>query len=87
MGYTPPVIDEGMQPMQCPVCNGSATDITALDFDGSSVRCSRCEDYDIAGGYEAKLDQLPPEDRMRALQKAKSFAKPGARPCISGSCF
>ena len=73
--------------MQCPVDGTSAKDITKPDFDGRSVRCASCGDYDIAGGYEAKLSALDIQGRMRALQKAKTFAAPGTRPCISGTCF
>jgi hypothetical protein len=73
--------------MQCPVCGAPAKDITAPGFDGRSVRCSKCGDYDIADGYDAKLVKLDLEDRLGVLRKARRFATGGARPCISGTSF
>lgn len=73
--------------MKCPVDDAPAKDITKLDYDGRSVRCPSCGDYDIAGGYEAKLAALDLEDRIRVLNKARAFATPGTRPCITKTCF
>lgn len=77
----------GQSPLTCPVCEAPARDITAGGFDGRSIRCTRCGDYNVAGGYEEKLAALDPDNRKRALQKAQRFAQPGSRPCISGTCF
>jgi hypothetical protein len=73
--------------MQCPVDGAPAKDITAPDFDGRSVRCPNCDDYDIARGYDEKLAKLDLEDRLGVLQKAKKFWTSGPRPCISGTSF
>lgn len=73
--------------MQCPVCDGPGKDITAPDYDGYSVRCPKCGNFNIADGYEVRLTKLVPEDRLGVLLKAKRFAAPRTRPCISGTCF
>jgi hypothetical protein len=54
-------------------------------FDGKTIRCASCGDYDITGtvydpGSFAKQDI---ETRQRALAQAKRFAAPGKRPMIS----
>ena len=77
----------GERAMQCLVCGEPAKDITAPGFDGRSVRCRDCGDYDVAGGYDTKLVELDLEDRWGVLRKARRFATGGARPCISGTSF
>ena len=72
--------------MNCPVCGtADATDITVQTFDGKSFKCPSCGEYDVAGSiYDpGTLQCLDPEHRMTALEKAKRFAKPGARPMIT----
>lgn len=83
----------------CPVCGKSAEDISDADFDGRSVRCSICKDYDIAdrayddqgnevlGRIEKKLRALNMEDRKAALKRAKKSWNEGKRPCISDTSF
>lgn len=73
--------------MQCLVCGEPAKDITSPGFDGRSVRCPNCGDYDVAGGYDARLVGLDLEDRWSVLRKARKFASGGTRPCISGTSF
>jgi hypothetical protein len=51
-------------PMQCPVCGSAAENITRGDFDGLSVRCKRCGDFDIAGSVLNKLARESQEVRM-----------------------
>ncbi len=80
------MVEVGQWP-RCPVCGVPARDITAGGFDGRSIRCPSCGDYDIAGGYEDKLAVLDPHERRRTLEKALRFAQPDIRPCISGTCF
>jgi hypothetical protein len=73
--------------MQCPLCGAPAKDITAPGFDGRSVRCPNCGDYDIAGGYDMRLAELDLEGRLRVLKKASRFLTGGTRPCISSTSF
>lgn len=75
--------------MICPVCAGPAEDITLLTFDGKSIRCTKCGDYDISGTVwdPGAFRSLHPEERAAVLKKAKQFAQPGARPMISSDCL
>jgi len=75
--------------MKCPVCETGAEDITEHGFDGKSVRCPRCGDYDIAGSVYVPGDliKLVAEGRLCALQKAKQIAKRGERPVIRSDNF
>ena len=72
--------------MQCPVCDGSATDHTPPEFHGIVVHCPTCGNYDIVGEYLDKLRALAPPARHEVLRKAKEHAKFGG-PSINGSCF
>jgi RNA polymerase subunit RPABC4/transcription elongation factor Spt4 len=73
--------------MDCPVCGSAeAEDITAGTFDGVSVWCPRCGEYDIAGTvhHSGMLQRLDPEQRSRALEAAKAQIKtPDERPMIT----
>ena len=71
--------------MNCPVCGDTAEDITSPTFDGKSIRCTTCGDYDISGSiYDpGTLLKLEPDERKRALDKAKRSARPGQRPMIT----
>jgi len=73
--------------MKCPVCETESEDITEHSFDGKSVRCPSCGDYDIAGSVyvPGNLTKLEAEGRLRALQRARQFAKRGERPMIKSS--
>jgi hypothetical protein len=73
--------------MQCPVCDGSATDHTPPEFYGIVVHCPTCGNYDIAGEYLDKLRALDPAARGEVLRKAKRLAKLFAGPSITRSCF
>ena len=70
--------------MECPVCGAPAEDITVQTFDGRSVRCEACGDYDISGTVwdPGLLLNLDPEGRARALIRAKETIPPGERPMI-----
>ena len=70
--------------MECPVCGASAEDITVQNFDGLSIRCEACGDYDISGTVwdPGLLLNLDPEGRARALIRAKETIPPGERPMI-----
>jgi hypothetical protein len=70
--------------MDCPVCGAAAQDITLQGFDGKSIRCPSCGDYDISGSLLAPgtFHRLDPELRLEALNKAKQFVIPGKRPII-----
>lgn len=75
--------------MDCPVCGALAQDITVQTFDGKSIRCQSCGDYDIAGTvYDpGALSGLDQEQRLEALNKAKRFAATGKRPMITSYCL
>ena len=73
--------------MQCPVCDGSATDHTPPEFHGIVVHCPTCGNYDIVGEYLDKLRALDPAARGEVLRKAKRLAKLFAGPSITRSCF
>ena len=70
--------------MDCPVCGATAEDITPHTFDGKSVRCPTCGDYDISGSVwdPGKFQLLDSEQRLDALNKVKRFAQPDKRPII-----
>lgn len=62
-------------------------DITNPGFDGRSVRCPDCGDYDVADSGLVKLGNLNMQRRKDALKQAIHFASSGARPCITTTCF
>ncbi len=60
--------------MNCPICDSAdAEDITVQTFDGKTIRCDYCGDYDISGSvYEANtLAGMYLERRIAALHRAK----------------
>jgi hypothetical protein len=72
--------------MNCPVCdNAAAEDITPHTFDGKSVRCPACGEYDIVGSvYDpGTLTHLVAFRRRAALDKATERAQPNERPRIT----
>lgn len=71
--------------MECPVCGADAQDITVQTFDGKSIRCKSCGEYDISGSvYDpGTLQSLDPDQRLEALSKAKRFSAQGKRPMIT----
>ena len=73
--------------MKCPVCDGSAQDITEPGFDLKSVKCDECGCYDITGTVMHRFEKLSQEERKDALHKAKRFAKTGKGPVIDRRCF
>ena len=74
--------------MDCPVCGAEAEDMTSSQFDGDSIRCASCHDYDIAGTVynSGMLHKLDPDQRKAALEKAQRFAR-GKRPMITSYCL
>jgi hypothetical protein len=74
--------------MQCPVCKGAAVDIGPKDFDGRVFRCTAgCRDYEVAGTSMLRFLAASPDNRMAALEKAKSITKRGERPSINSLCI
>ena len=69
--------------MQCAICGAAAENVTPGGFDGLVIRCEHCETYEIAGSAENGLLRLQLPERAAALEKAKRFAAPGSRPCIT----
>ncbi len=72
--------------MQCPVCEGSAKEITPPRLDGVSLDCPTCAPFDVTGKAVRKLAGLDTEDRRGALTKAIQFWTDDPRPCISTVC-
>jgi hypothetical protein len=70
--------------VDCPVCGCRAEDIPNT-FDGKSIRCANCGEYDIAGSvYDpGEFQRLEIEQRRAALEKAKRSAQQGKRPMIT----
>jgi len=73
--------------MQCPVCEGSAKEITPLSLDGVSLDCPTCAHFDVTSNAVRKLEGLDTEGRRGALTKAIRFWTDDPRPCISTACF
>jgi hypothetical protein len=69
--------------MQCPICGAVAENITRGDYDGLSVRCHNCGEFDVAGSALDNLLRLDGTGRTAALDKAKRSARAGVRPTIS----
>jgi hypothetical protein len=74
-----------LRPISCPVCGAEAQDITVATFDGRTIRCGFCGDYDVSGTvFEAKLlDKSDRKGRLDALERAKGSARSGKRPMIT----
>jgi hypothetical protein len=70
----------------CPVCGRSASNITNFGFDGRSITCEVCGEYDIAGRACLRFDGADTELRQNALATAKRFAHNGRRPLIDRKC-
>jgi hypothetical protein len=70
--------------MKCPVCGDAAEEIRTT-FDGKSIRCPQCGEYDISGTLfdSGDFQKLGTEERRAALAKAKRTAQPGKRPMIT----
>jgi hypothetical protein len=73
--------------MQCQVCAAAAENITRPGFDGLAVRCPRCGDFEVADSALNRLLRCDADERATALEKAKRFAAPRTRPCITTTCF
>lgn len=74
--------------IQCPICDGLAEDLPNT-IDGKSIHCERCDEFDVSGTvYDAAyLEQLDPDERQQALERAKKAALQGKRPMITTSCL
>jgi hypothetical protein len=74
-----------LRPISCPVCGAEAQDITVATFDGRTIRCGFCGDYDVSGTvFEAKLlDKSDRKGRLDALERAKGSARSGKHPMIT----
>jgi hypothetical protein len=64
--------------MDCPVCLKDAKDASPLAYRGLVVECSRCGIYRVTQNAIAALRSLKPEERMAALQMAKTVGSRGA---------
>ena len=54
-----------MEILNCPVCVACAEGITPYTFDGKSIRCANCGEYDISGSVfdPGTFQKLEPEQR------------------------
>jgi len=68
--------------MQCPICGAPARHLTG-DFEGFTVACPRCGNYQVTDSCFNALLRLDLEARREALAAAKRSAAPGAVPTIS----
>jgi hypothetical protein len=72
---------------ECPVCGERAIDITSMGFDGRSIRCVSCGDYDIGGRALMRILATDISNRRDALALARRFARNGQRPSIDRKCI
>jgi transcription elongation factor Elf1 len=74
-----------LHPITCPVCGAEAEDITVATFDGKTIRCGFCGDYDVSGTVftTGLLDTLDRNQRSDILERAKRSAPPGKRAMIT----
>ena len=71
--------------MNCPICGSAdAEDISVQTFDGKSIRCDSCGDYDISFSvYDPNtLADMDLERRIAALNRAKQSKGEKIRPMI-----
>jgi len=70
--------------ISCPICEEEAEDITLKTFDGITIRCKSCGDFDISDSVWAPgaLAGKNFEQRIAALNNARREAVEGRRPMI-----
>jgi Zn ribbon nucleic-acid-binding protein len=67
--------------MECPVCDApDAENITVKTGQFETFRCIRCGEYDVSDSVD--LTRHDRRQRVVALVKANTEAKPGNRPMI-----
>ena len=68
----------------CPVCDAEAQDVTVGTFDGKTIKCAFCGEYDVSGTVfdTGSLELLDRNSRLSALERAKRAAPHGKRPMI-----
>ena len=69
--------------MECPVCSGSAINISSPEFNSKSFKCDECGEYDLLGNVHSLLLELESEGRKIALLRAKNNARNRSRPQIA----
>jgi hypothetical protein len=73
--------------MDCPVCRGDVENLTPTNYKGLVVVCPRCGGYRVMQSSLTSLRALRIEQRLAALEKAKSYAFSRCWPTISDACF
>jgi hypothetical protein len=73
--------------VQCLVCAGAATDLTAENFDGFVIGCPSCGNYEIAGSAWDRFRNASQQERAAALRKAASLKGVARWPTINSVCF
>jgi len=68
----------------CEICADQARDRTPPGYDGVTISCPTCGNYSIAGSVRNKFRQLSPDERRKALQKAKAHGSLLSGPLIAG---
>lgn len=73
-----------MTEINCPVCDAVAQDVTVENFDGKTINCAICGEYDVSGTVfdTGMLEILDRSSRLSALERAKRAAPQGKRPII-----
>ena len=69
--------------MQCPICGAPAEDVGGGDFDGLVVDCRRCGRFAVASDMLNAFPAMEYEQRLAALEKARSIAAHEATPTIA----
>ena len=71
--------------MECPVCSARARYIDSPGFDGKSIRCPNCREYDVSRAVldRGLLSKLDVKQRRDVLERARRAVPRNARPVIT----
>ena len=72
--------------MDCPVCLKDAKDASPPTYLGLVVECPRCGLYRVTQNAITALRSLKPEERIAALDMAKTVGSRGA-PTVTSACL
>jgi hypothetical protein len=73
--------------MLCPICNSHAEEIDKGKFEGTTFRCPRHGEFEVADTVLKTKRTATSQQWENALNLAKERAKPNARPRILTSDF
>jgi hypothetical protein len=71
--------------MECPVCCAPARTVRLPAFEGKSIKCPNCRDYDVSKAVLERglLQKLDRAQRRDVLERARTGAAPNTRPVIT----